>query len=533
MRDSHRVLLLSSLCLVLYLPALGNRDLWGTVETEYAQVAREALHSTSWGWLVPHFNGGLYNEKPPLYFWLMALASLPVGDVTEFTARLPSALAALGTVIVVYFLGKALLNERAGLLAALILLSSPGFFRSACMVRIDVPVAFFFTLSLASFYIGLATSRRWLFLLGWFSAALSCLVKGPVYPLIIVLTLSSYMVFRKELHRLKETLPLLGALVFFGTICLWLVPVYFKAGPYLNGLFNWGVWYLKEEEYHVESFYFYLPQFLVSMAPWSIFIPLVLYSYYKETRDREQGTGDRGQGIGKPLSPLPVLWLLVGLIAFSLLSTKHGRYILFIYPAGALMVAQMWEGYWAKSPPLWSWQKCLPVLVIAALTGVAVALFEGGRLPDPALGLSLVVAGMLIAVYLAYRASQVKLLFGVILLVLSVYQAIYCQFLLPLQNNANSDRPLCQKLLGIMEPGAKWAVYKYYRPSFTYYTHTFPGSIYMEEQFTALLSSREKVYCLLGEADYRGLGASVYKVAEIPNPREKGPPSFVLVSNRP
>ena len=210
MRDSQRVLLLSSLCLVLYLPALGNRDLWGSVETEYAQVAREALHSTSWGWLVPHFNGDLYNEKPPLYFWLIALASMPVGDVTEFTARLPSALAALGTVIVVYFLGKALLSERAGLLASLILLSSPGFFRSACMVRIDMPVAFFFTLSLASFYMGLITggrgalqraptfSRRWLFLLGWFSAALSCLIKGPVYPLIIVLTLSSYMVFSRR-----------------------------------------------------------------------------------------------------------------------------------------------------------------------------------------------------------------------------------------------------------------------------------------------------------------------------------------------
>ncbi|MBI5125387.1 MAG: hypothetical protein HZA70_04055, partial [Planctomycetes bacterium] len=229
----------------------------------------------------------------------------------------------------------------------------------------------------------------------------------------------------------------------------------------------------------------------------------------------------------------PVLWLLVGFITFSLLSTKHGRYILFLYPAGALMAAQMWEGYWAKSPPLWPWQKCLPVLIIATLTGVAVALFAGGRLPYPALGLSLVVASMLIAVYLAYRASQVKLLFGVILLVLSVCQAIYCQFLLPLQNNANSDRPLCQKLLGIMEPGAKWAVYKYYRPSFTYYTHTFPGNIYREEQLTALLSSGEKVYCLLGEADYRGLGSSVYKVAEIPNPREKGPPSLVLVSNRP
>ena len=535
MRDKHRVLLLSFLCLVLYLPALGNRDLWGTVETEYAQVAREALQSTSWeGWLIPHFNGGLYNEKPPLYFWLIALASLPVGDVNEFTARLPSALAALGTVIVLYFLGKTLLNEQTGFLASLILLSSPGFFRSACVVRIDMPVAFFFTLSLASFYVGLTTSRSRIFLLGWFSAALTCLAKGPIYFPLIVLTLFFYMVFRKELHRWKETSPALGALVFFGTICLWFIPVYFKAEPYLRGLFSWGVWYLKEEEYHVESFYFYLPQFLIGMAPWSIFIPLALYSYCKGTGDRTnppQPPFIKG-GQGGICYLLPVTWLLFGLIAFSLLSTKHSRYILFVYPAGALIAAQIWEGYWIKSPPLWPWQKCLPVFIIAALMGAAIALFVGKRLPYPILNLSLVGAGMIMAIYLTYRASQMRLLFGAILLILATSQGIYYQFLLPLQNNAHSERPLCQKLLGVMEPGAKWAVYKVYRPAFTYYTRTLPSSIYTEEQLAAFLSSREKVYCLFGEADYRGLGLSVRKVAEFPNPRGKGS-SFILVSNRP
>jgi 4-amino-4-deoxy-L-arabinose transferase-like glycosyltransferase len=534
MRDSHRVLLLSFLCFLLYLPALGNRDLWGTVETEYAQVARETLQSTSWtGWLIPHFNGDTYNEKPPLYFWLMALVSLPVGDVTEFTARLPSALTALGTVIVLYFLGKALWNEQAGLLASLILLSSPEFFKSACMVRIDLPVALLFALSMAGFYMGLASSRRWFFLLGWFSAALSFLAKGPLYPLLIGLVLCFYAASRRELHRLKETLPFWGAVVFFGTICLWFIPVYLQEGHYLEGLLNWGRWYLTEEKYHVESFYFYPPQFLAGMAPWSIFIPLALYRsgtgyfYYR---------GDKGGPAGRDAALLlPWLWLLFGLIAFSLLSAKHSRYVLFLYPAGALIAGLTWEGYWAKSAPLWPWQRCLPVLTWAVLMGVVIALFAGECLPHPTLILSLVGAGMLITFYLTYRASQTRLLFGAVLLCSVISQAIYYQWLMPSRNSIRSEKPLCQLLLSRMEPGAEWAVYRVYRPAFTYYTRTFPRNIHSEEQLEAFLSSMKKVYCLFGEADYQGLahlGQKVVKLAEFPDPKRCAPP-FILVSNKP
>src|SRR3989338_10925555 len=80
------------ICLTLYLPHLGGRDLWAGRETLYAQVARETLQGD---WIVPHFNGEIYFNKPPLYFWGIALLSKPWGDVTEFTLRLPSALAAI------------------------------------------------------------------------------------------------------------------------------------------------------------------------------------------------------------------------------------------------------------------------------------------------------------------------------------------------------------------------------------------------------------------------------------------------------
>ncbi|MEE9201220.1 MAG: hypothetical protein V3V45_07240, partial [Candidatus Brocadiales bacterium] len=90
---------LTLLCLILYIPYLGGRDLWCGRETLYAAVARDILLNGNW--FVPYFNGELYYNKPPLYFWMIATLSMPSGDITEFTLRLPSALSALGTVLVV------------------------------------------------------------------------------------------------------------------------------------------------------------------------------------------------------------------------------------------------------------------------------------------------------------------------------------------------------------------------------------------------------------------------------------------------
>ncbi|MEE9584120.1 MAG: glycosyltransferase family 39 protein, partial [Candidatus Brocadiales bacterium] len=159
---------LTLICLALYVPGLAGRDLWCGRETLYAQVAREMLHNGHW--FVPYFNGELYVNKPPLYFWLIALTSIPVGDVTAFTMRLPSALSALGTVLVVYFLGKRLFGARTGLIAGLILASSPGFHKYACVGKLESPLSLFITASIAAFYFGLTASsnKRRYFLWAWF-----------------------------------------------------------------------------------------------------------------------------------------------------------------------------------------------------------------------------------------------------------------------------------------------------------------------------------------------------------------------------
>ncbi len=79
-RTSLHIMLLLAACFFLFFFRMGARDLWTPDEPRYAQVAREMLETGEW--LVPHLNGIVYTEKPPLYFWLIALASKPFGDLS-------------------------------------------------------------------------------------------------------------------------------------------------------------------------------------------------------------------------------------------------------------------------------------------------------------------------------------------------------------------------------------------------------------------------------------------------------------------
>ena len=70
----RQVLLLCALGAATFLPSLPLRDLWNPDEPRYAEVAREMRVTGEW--LVPHLNGEIYSEKPPLLFWLSALGQM-------------------------------------------------------------------------------------------------------------------------------------------------------------------------------------------------------------------------------------------------------------------------------------------------------------------------------------------------------------------------------------------------------------------------------------------------------------------------
>ena len=98
-------------------------------EAVYANNAVEMFSGGNWWVLKVDGEPTFYNVKPPLVIWLQSLAMALFG-INEFSVRLPSALAALGTIFLMYrFSVKALGSPWIGLLASITLILSEGYFR--------------------------------------------------------------------------------------------------------------------------------------------------------------------------------------------------------------------------------------------------------------------------------------------------------------------------------------------------------------------------------------------------------------------
>lgn len=101
----------------LFLYGIHAGELWRN-EGLRARIALEMLAGGDW--IVPHLYGEPIFTKPPLMYWAICLLSLPFGEVTILTARLPSALAGVGTALLMAWYFRRCLGARAGVLAALI-----------------------------------------------------------------------------------------------------------------------------------------------------------------------------------------------------------------------------------------------------------------------------------------------------------------------------------------------------------------------------------------------------------------------------
>src|SRR5512144_2034206 len=94
------LLVLAAFCAFLFFFGLGSFGLVGADEPRYAQIAREMLARHDW--VTPVLNGVPWLEKPALYYW-GAMLSYSIFGVTDWAARLPSAVLATAMVAAIYF----------------------------------------------------------------------------------------------------------------------------------------------------------------------------------------------------------------------------------------------------------------------------------------------------------------------------------------------------------------------------------------------------------------------------------------------
>jgi 4-amino-4-deoxy-L-arabinose transferase-like glycosyltransferase len=320
---------------LIFLFNLGGRDLWEPDETRYAVVAREMRETGQW--VLPHLNGAIYAEKPPLFFWAVNLSVFLLGKDSELANRLPAALAGLATIFLTFFFGERLFNSRVGFLSALILATCLFFPQiSRCMV-LDSLFTLLFLLTLSCFYLGYEKEegrRKYYFLAGLFMG-LGVLTKGPVAYLTLPLFFI-YAFLQRGLKRFWSYDLLLGFLFSLAIVSVWLIPACIIGGEdytrrillqqTVTRLFGRG------DRVHARPFFFYFVRFPAEFLPWIVFLPTALVFAFR-----------RGDAIRRKELLFLSVWFIFVFIFFTFVRGKKDNYILPLYPAGSILLGWFWD----------------------------------------------------------------------------------------------------------------------------------------------------------------------------------------------
>ena len=214
-----KILVILFLAYVLFVHNLGAISLWDPDEPRQAIMAREMVERSDY--IHPYLNGSPYTEKPPLFSWLIVLASKVGGGLNEFTARIPSALCATGLLLMVFVMGRRFVDEDGGLLSALVLATNYQFLGNSREAVMDMTFAFFIGASIFLAWFSVERRSRALLVLAFLPAALAILTKGPAGLVIPAAVILLYLFTTKRAKAF--ILPLAGGCV----ICLAVASLWF------------------------------------------------------------------------------------------------------------------------------------------------------------------------------------------------------------------------------------------------------------------------------------------------------------------
>src|SRR5215471_7289575 len=352
MADRNQVLVLIVLWGIIYLASCGRPPaLLDDADTVHAEAAREMVESGNW--ITLHANGIRYLEKAPLMYWSIALSYKVLG-VSEFSSRLPIAIATLGLMLATMLIGDYFFGGRAGFYSALAIGSCVGIFLFTRVLWPDVILTLFITLVFYCFLRANEDPSRSLYVYGiYFFGALAVLTKGlvgAVFPGLIILT---YLLISGQIRKLLKFRLFTGTLLFIAIASPWHIaagianPGSLMVGtpnPSQGRGFFW-FYFMNEhllryigKRYPADYDTVPLPLFLglhaVWLFPWSFFLPVAI----KELPFRIRNSNREDQII-----LFLLVWALL-VILFFCFSTTQEYYTMPSYPSFALLFgAALWK----------------------------------------------------------------------------------------------------------------------------------------------------------------------------------------------
>jgi 4-amino-4-deoxy-L-arabinose transferase-like glycosyltransferase len=320
---------------------LGAVPLADPDEPRYAESAREMLERGSY--MVPYFNYELRLQKPVLHY-LFICASYKLLDVSEFSARLPSVLAALAVLVITFFFLLRFCDSTAAALSCLIMGSSPLFFVPGRLTMPDMVFSCFIIASLFCFYLGWQAvesgTKKWWYAGFYFFQVIAAWTKGPVGILVPVAVALLSLWQQRDLRELK-CMRLGRCLVFVLLASIpWYVYIYFfvdqetmaelSRRETAGRIFGWfGRTY--------DPLYYYFPVVLAGMLPWTFLMP---WAFYKRFRKIEHSR----------FRSFLEVWFLFVFLFFTVCATKKAQYVVMLSCVGAAWLATVITDALRESP---------------------------------------------------------------------------------------------------------------------------------------------------------------------------------------
>jgi 4-amino-4-deoxy-L-arabinose transferase-like glycosyltransferase len=331
----RQLLLLCVVAACIFLVGLGRLPLTEPDEGRNAEVAREMLASGDW--ITPHYDTLTCLDKPAVFFWLVA-ASFRAFGLSEWAARFPSALMALATSLLVWFLARRLFDDRTGLRAGLIWVTSPLVIIFARTVIFDMALTFFVTLAMASYWLAEAEDFKhpWRDAIFFAAMGIAAITKGPVGFLLPLLSVSAYLALRGRLRELRKLRWGLGVLVFLALALPWFVAVSVRNPDFPRYAF-WQESLLRfatGQARRPGGPLYYIPVFLAGFLPWSFFLLFAGWNRLRAWRELRRENH-------KPHLFL-LAWAAVIFVFFSISRSKLPGYFLPATIPLSILMAQVW-----------------------------------------------------------------------------------------------------------------------------------------------------------------------------------------------
>jgi len=358
----HRLLLIFG-CAVLFCLWLGRVPFVEVDETRYATASRQMIETRDY--IIPYYNGKVRYEKPIFIYWVQG-ASMRLLGKNEFAARLPSGIAGLLLVLIVYgFLLQWLIPHLpdprrargAAFLGAAALATLPLFTVWTRAATTDIILTLFITLTMIGLLqadlarrqapdavTGRRAAARW-YLLAAFCCGMAFLTKGPIAILVPVLTWLIYHLRQGTLRAEARGLPWAPAILIFLVVALpWYAATYFRdQGEFLKQFFlqeNMARFAGGAPVAHVSliskltgratGILGYLAVLLLFLFPYGAFL-------LDELRGEHRGTAYRSDDTLGSIRRYAWIWIVVSVGFIALSKTQYPNYVQNIVAAVAII----------------------------------------------------------------------------------------------------------------------------------------------------------------------------------------------------